>query len=623
MFWKRKALQHKEENVQRSFSEKESAVMSPSVLIERAPDALGDYRLEIGNNTTGAKYVRTWFAKLTGRTTWTGMFDRLLLSSGEADLDFTVAVEPVDVSIEINRMAQRIAVLQVDIANTHHPAKLGSLYQELHDLEQQMSRLRTNEEKLFNTSFMVSIGANQYETLQRVSRILIKAMASIGMVFKAADTRQLHAFTHAVGIGERSRFDDTYMQMESSNVADSFIFGYGGLSHRKGIILGLDHYNRPVFYDNWHPSLANYNGLIFGRSGAGKSFAKKIIIRRRWTLGIPTAIVDLHREYKDLVESMDGPYIELNPQEETYHRINLYEVREEIDKNGRRFVNLEDSYKAILPFLFKIIRLLDESELTGHVKVALDETLRALYEKWEITTDPESLYITDETGRKVLKPMPTLYDHYKLMLEHEKLQRVAPFIRMFTRESGDPSRSIFDGESTFDLTEIRPMAISLFGLDKEFMQPLGMFVAMKWLTENFIKKNRLKKVLFVDEAQHLLEREEDAIGLENAYREFRKLNAGIWIATQGFEVLMRVPQGMGILKNSPTKLLLRQEAIDIEAVQGKFDLSEGEAMRLLSAPKGVGILKVDEESTIVRLLATPEEYWRYTTDANDWEAEES
>lgn len=80
---------------------------------------------------------------------------------------------------------------------------------------------------------------------------------------------------------------------------------------------------------------------------------------------------------------------------------------------------------------------------------------------------------------------------------------------------------------------------------------------------------------------------------------------------------MRKEQGMGILKNAPTKLLLRQEPIDIDSVQGRFALSEGEAKFLLSASDGLGILKVDEESTVVQIQATPQEYWLYTTNPND------
>ncbi|MBA4535477.1 VirB4 family type IV secretion system protein [Brevibacillus halotolerans] len=616
MFWSKKNKTNTDKF--NAFTSTQAGIMSPTVLVEKEPDVLGDYRVELGNNINGCKHIRTWYAKLTGRTTWIGMFDRLLLAHGDAEIDFTISVEPIDESVEQERIGRRISELEVEISDTTNKALIGKLAQEKLDLEEQLSRLRTNEEKLYDTSFFLSIGTDRYDALQKISRLIIKSMQSIGMIFRATDTKQLNAFRHAIGIGPRSEFNDTYKPMESSNVSDTFLFGYGGLSHRKGILLGLDHYNRPVFYDNWDPSLANANGLIFGRSGSGKSFAFKIITRRTWSLGVPTAIVDLHREYWGLIDSMNGIYLELNPEVENHHRINLYEVREETNRNGERIVKLEDSYKAILPFLYKIVTLLDASELTGQVKVSFYETLQKLYKQFRINSDPESLYEYDSNQNRKYKKMPTLYDHYLLMKEETRLERVIDFIKMFTRESEDRARSIFDGESTFDLLEFRPMAISLEGLDKEMMQPLGVFVSMKWLIENFVKRNRLPKRLFVEEAQKMLENEEDALGLENAYREIRKLNGGIWIATQGFEVLLRVPQGMGILKNSPTKLLLRQESIDIDAVIGKFNLSEGEAMRLLNAPKGVGILKVDEESTIVRFQATADEFFRYRTDGENW-----
>lgn len=133
------------------------------------------------------------------------------------------------------------------------------------------------------------------------------------------------------------------------------------------------------------------------------------------------------------------------------------------------------------------------------------------------------------------------------------------------------------------------------------------------------KKDRTqKKRIVVDESQLMMEEEEEAKWLENSYRRGRKLNVSMCAVTQGFEVFLRKPEGMGILKNAPTKLLLRQEAIDIEAVQGKFNLASGEAAFLLKANSGVGILKVDEESTIVQMQATDNEYWLYTTNPNDY-----
>src|SRR5690606_41206490 len=135
-------------------------------------------------------------------------------------------------------------------------------------------------------------------------RSITKRMGSQGITFKTADTKQLEAWRHGLGVGDRSKFDGFTGEMETSNIADLFPFGYGGLSHRTGVILGLDHYNRPVFYDNWDRRLSNYNMVIFGRSGAGKSFAIKTITRRSAIVGIRTAIIEPEREYRNLLNAM-------------------------------------------------------------------------------------------------------------------------------------------------------------------------------------------------------------------------------------------------------------------------------------------------------------------------------
>jgi conjugal transfer ATP-binding protein TraC len=623
MFFRKK--KNKEEELdflpQRGLSEMEADLIAPPSLIERLPgeEQATDYWLEVGDNIGGANYIRSWFAKWTGRTTWVGMLDPILLSEGDANVDLTVSVDPVEANGIMMRLANRIAILQAELYTEQNPAKIGAMHQELADLEGQMARLRVNAEKLFKTSVVLTVGASTPEKMRRVSKTILKRMGAIGVKFQAVDTQQLEVWRHSIGIGTKPTSKDLYMSMESSNVADFFLYGYGGLTHRTGIILGFDSFNRPVFYDGWHPKLNNQHMVIFGRSGSGKSFTIKVIVRRSAILGTRTAIVDPQLEYKNLVLSMNGSYLELAPKPNgsSYHQINIYDVEEEEDEHGNFFVNLEEATKAVIAVLFKMIRTIDQNLLTGQVKVALYNTLQDLYAGREITTDPNSLY-TLENGVWMKKVMPTLYDHYLLMQKHPELERIHPIIRMFTSVGGDPSKAIFDGHSTFTIGNESVFGISLDGLDEDLMKPIGIFVATKWIWERFGKKNRQqKKRIIVDEAQLLMEDPEEAKWLENSYRRGRHHNVSMCAVTQGFEVFLRVPEGMGILKNAPTKLLLRQESVDIEAVTGRFDLAEGEARFLLTSPAGVGILKVDDESTIVRIQSTPNEYALYTTDPND------
>ena len=120
----------------------------------------------------------------------------------------------------------------------------------------------------------------------------------------------------------------------------------------------------------------------------------------------------------------------------------------------------------------------------------------------------------------------------------------------------------------------------------------------------------------MDESQVPMKTPEMADWMEDSFRQMRKYNCSMVAASQGFEVFMQVPQGLGILKNATIKLILRQEPIDIDAVQGKFNLSEGEASFTMISPKGTGILIVDNESTILNVLATPKEEELFTTDPN-------
>lgn len=596
----------------------QSSPAVPNLVIERLPSEMNanSYWVEVGDNVGGAKYIRTFYVEWKGRTTWLGMLDPLVLPEGDGEVDFTISFEPTDESIQIQRMSARIAVLRNDAAREKNASKKMKLHSEISDLETQIARLNQSAEKLFKVSTMVNVGAKSPEQLRRVSRTLQKRLSSRAN-FYAFDTKQLDAWLHALGIGERRDFDHTYQDMETSNIADLFPLAYGGISHRKGALLGLDQYHRPVFYDGWDRRLQNPHMVILGESGSGKSKTLKTLIRRSKSQGIRTGIIDHDREYKNLITSMGGAYVELSASSTEGHRINIYDVEEEENEYGQVVTTLKDTVDTVKAVLFKMIRLVEPTALTGAVKVAILQSIHDLYKKWEINSDPNSLYVQTPTGN-VKKSPPTLSDHYKWMERYEDLQEVRKYIRSFTKEGDDPTKAIFDGYSTFSLGNIEVFSICLANLEKEWMRPLGSLVATMWSTVNFVLKNRRqKKRLIVDEAQVMMEDDEGAKWLEDCFRRFRKLNTSIVAATQGFEVFMRSQYGLGILKNAATKLLLRQSSHDIDSVRGKFNLSEGEAQFLLTTPDLVGILKVDKESTVLQMVLTPNEDWLYSTNPND------
>ena len=598
-------------------------LIAPSVIREVDPArGGGDYHVEIGSTMEPVRYFRSFYAALTSNSTYAGIMNSLYAGFGEADCDTAIHLIPLDPARTLWQLEQHIAQLETDYEEERNLARRKTILNRINDLARRHEMINKNSEKLFLTSIQTMASATDCEVFKRFCSLIVKKFGSKGIQLRAADTRQLQALWSMTPL-DKEVIKEPFRDMESSNVADLFPFGLGGLRHKSGIILGHDMQGDLVFFDCWEPALGNYNMVIFGRSGFGKSFLVKFITERSSFLGILTAIIEPGDEFENLMVGMGCPYIGLNPGSK--HRINIFDVDQEEDESGNVTVNLESTIKAVQAVVFRMIRSYEPNALTGQVKIMLQETIKGLYEELGINENPMSLYRTEMAKENIInvtdvkKNMPTLSDLYIRMNQKPELQAAAQFLKPFTRLGGNPAQAIFDCQSNVSIKEAPAFAISTKGLDDEIMKPIGLFVATKWVWEKFGKNWRLRKRIVVEEAQKMMDSSSPELAkwLEDAYRTARKKNISMCAVTQGFEVFLRMPQGLGILKNADTKVLMRQEALDIKAVQNKFSLSEGESSFVLNAPKGWGIIKVNSDTSIFCADATDYEYKMFTSDPND------
>ncbi|RYD07201.1 hypothetical protein N752_01045 [Desulforamulus aquiferis] len=290
-----------------------------------------------------------------------------------------------------------------------------------------------------------------------------------------------------------------FRDMESTNLADLFPFGLGGIRHKSGIVMGIDSYNNLIFFDPWHPENENYNIVVLGESGIGKTFTVKIILGRMIVNGVRVGVIDPDKGakgYENLFTALGCPYIKLSA--DSKYRINVFDVDEEevVEENTViSIVNLEQTIKAVEAMVFRMIRTYDpKSEiLTGLTKIKIQEKIKILYDDKEITTDPASLYehIRENSpdGGVILKKrkrkMPVLGELYNSMMQEPELTKAAELLKPFTRYGTLKSQAIFDCESNFDIRNELAFGISVADLDKEIMMPLGLFVCTKWVWEKF------------------------------------------------------------------------------------------------------------------------------------------
>lgn len=609
--------------------------ISPTLIRETSPKDIDeegvrveDYFVEIGGTTEFKRYYRSFFAEITGGSTYAGMFDNLYIGDFgqgrlEADIDVGLHVEPVDTSTELDDVASRIRAIKSDLYREMPDEKREKLRDELADLEERQRRLRQNLEKAFRAAIQIVISSNDLKSLKRFSNLVVRRFAGNQIILRSPDGKQLDALLNMTPLKDVSTYREHTFSYETSNLADMFPFGNGKVSHNSGIIWGRDHLGRPIFYDGWDRKLMNRNGVAVGGSGAGKTNAVLRLIHHDTLRGIRHAIICPKGDYRRYVEEMGCPYIDLG--EHSPYKINFFDVDiEEQNINGElvKRVNIESTVAAARAVVYKMIKILDERVLNGITKTRINNKIRELYREKGITTDPNSIFedVVDESNstfsmKRKLKDMPMISELYQKMLDDPETKVAAELIKGFTRYGDSPSQAIFDCQSTISIGDTPIFAFGIADLDEEIMKPLGLFIATKWVSTKFAHKDRhIRKRVVVDESQIPMEDDETARWLENEFRIVRFFNTSMWAITQGFEVFMRSKYGLGILKNAPTKLLLKQDSIDIDDVEKKFNLTAYESEFLVNtAGEGLGILRINEERSIIQVTLSPYESYLFET----------
>ena len=142
------------------------------------------------------------------------------------------------------------------------------------------------------------------------------------------------------------------------------------------------------------------------------------------------------------------------------------------------------------------------------------------------------------------------------------------------------------------------------GLEENVLRPIGMYIALSWAWEKFAKKNpKIKKRIVCDEAWMLTNPnmsgyQYTADFLQTCARRARKRNCALLCASQNFKEFVSCPQGEAVLTNAVVNIFLKQASTDIDALQDKFKLSNGERSYLLSPRKGHFLLKMASEGTV-------------------------
>ena len=612
-------------------------------------DASYTNHIEIASNRT--RYARSMIVAALPRMCTFPEFLRGMYTFG--DINVSVFINPISEAAsqtDLNRTINELESERVVAQDRGDINRERIIAQKRAEAEELRDAIAAGFNKLFDSTIISTIFAYSMEELDRYTELLSNEMSKNLIDIKPAWAMQDEAFrSNMPFVDNKLNKSHTFDRRAMSTV---FPFFNSDVGHENGIPLGFNKQTGlPILYDNFSSKLTNYNMIIFGKSGAGKSVTIKTLSARSSILmGIESLALDAEGEYGSVAESLGGVNVVISPTSKTV--INLFDIepetiKDEITGKERTIVSVENKVEDVTQGLLTMARgSTGSTEVNELTKQIISESVLEEYVGRGINSTVESLYENTGASRvdmlqqnylgKVKKQMPTIGSWYRRICrkaqENENpdyrfhYSYLVKVMKQYVRELHG-QMAYFDGQSTFELLDGVPFInLDISQLEERFARPLAQQILLSWVWEKYVKKNSedkakaAKKRVLIDEAWMMLPLPEAVDFLNTMARRARKRNVSLAVISQKFQDFYEKPEAQAILTSSETKLFLAQDKSEIEYLKEVFKLSEGEASFLITCGRGEGLLRVGGDSAILAIQPTNKEFEFVETNLNHMKA---
>lgn len=385
-------------------------------------------------------------------------------------------------------------------------------------------------------------------------------------------------------------------KFKTNNLVD-FLPIYGPrLGDDDPVVLFRNRLNGLVSFNPFDSKLTNYNALVTGSSGAGKSFLNNCILAQELARGLRVFIIDIGGSYKKLTESLEGQYLEMDLSDQ--YQINPFDIPDP---------SLEPSNQKLKSLLAVIESMIAEDE-----RAKLSKLDRVLLEKAII-----ELY----TEKRKTHSVPVMSDLLDKLSKSKESSMVDISKILFMWTGNRPYGKLLDGAGS--LRSDAPICtFDLKGLSNyPDLQSVMILILTDFILSQVEQDKINKKRIILDEAWQLLKSNAAAGFMEYCARTLRKTGSGITFITQGVEEIVESPIGPAIMNNTATKFILLQRG-DSEILRNALKLNDQELNLIYSLEQrkgefAEGFMIEGDHRQVIRIYPSPFEYWLSTSDAND------
>lgn len=385
---------------------------------------------------------------------------------------------------------------------------------------------------------------------------------------------------------------------------------------RKGQSMAVDIFANPS---------GNYNGIVVGTSGSGKSFFLNELTFRMLATGGRVWIIDVGRSYEKLASMLGGQFIEFS--DASNISLNPFSLIEDIDRDM-------EMLKPLMAQMISPSRPLSDYELAQ-----LEMHLRSVWYDHGRTGTISQLANSLKNNCSMGGPNPQQDDpDWKdkvLQMPYEERQKFCdPRIRdlgvqLFPFTEDGSYGKFFAGPANINFTS-NFIVLELEELKaKKDLQAVVMLLLMYRITQDmYVSDRKTPKLVIIDEAWDLMSSGSSGSFIEAGYRRARKYGGSFFTATQSVADYFKSETAKAAFENADWMFLLRQKAESVEmlANSGKFIMNDYTKSMLRSVTTQSGAYSEifvrggDLPPAIGRLFPDPFSLMSASSRADDFEA---
>lgn len=528
--------------------------------------------------------------KLLPDTTFATMAARLRELPFNSRLFCTIRVPDQQKELESLKTQRRVAFSMVagqrnKVADLESEAKFK-------DLETLLEQMVGQGEKVFHLTYQILICAPDISDLESKVSETLALVRELGGAEAMEETLAAFDLFADVAI-PNARAKERTKSVKTSNLCD-FLPLYGPWEgHADPKILLRSRLGSLVSINPFSSKLTNFNQIVSGGSGSGKSYMTNILMMQMLKENPKVFIVDIGGSYRKICDNLNGQYIDLGV--DSKFSINPFDLVSGESKPS--------SHK--IKFILSLVEIMTKEESQNQL---------GKYEKAEIENSIERVYQNSNN--------PRLSDLQKELSSHpdRNIQKLGLILNSWCGQS--PYGLFVDQKTTIELQ--RPIVcFDLKGMESfPDLQAVCLFVITDFIWREVQMDRSRMKFLILDECWKLMENDSASLFIAEVYRTFRKYMASAIAISQNIDDFARSKIATAILPNCSTKWVLKQKGADKDRLRDVLSLNPNEVELIDSLRQERGsfseaFVMVEDSRSVVLIDSTPLEYWLATTDGRD------